>query len=144
MDKLFHAPEKFSFDGPDVAPRWTRWEKEFRTYFIACEIKKKPKEVQVAILLNCAGPEAQEVHEQFTFETDDERKDVDKVLEKFGEYCRPRKHVVFERYKFWCRDQQGEESVDKWVKDLRTIANNCEFGDQESSLLRDKVVFGGP
>ena len=142
MDKLFHAPEKFSFDGPDVAPRWTRWEKEFRTYFIACEIKKKPKEVQVAILLNCAGPEAQEVHEQFTFETDDERKDVDKVLEKFGEYCRPRKHVVFERYKFWCRDQQGEEPVDKWVKDLRTIANNCEFGDQESSLLRDKIVFG--
>ena len=83
MDKLFKAPEKFSFDGPDVAQRWTRWEKEFRTYFKACEFKKKPKDIQVAILLNCAGSEAQEVHEQFEFEEEEDGKSIDKVLEKF-------------------------------------------------------------
>ena len=142
MDKLFRAPEQFSFDGPDVAQRWVRGEKQFRTYFLACEFKKKPNPIQVAILLNCAGPEAQEIHEQFVFENDAEAAKIDNVLLKFGEYCHPRKYTVYERYKFWCRNQIGEEPVDKWVKELRTIAVNCEFGDQEDSLIRDKVVFG--
>ena len=125
-----------------MAQRWTRWEKAFRTYFQAAEYKKKPKETQVAILLNTAGVEAQEIHEQFHFEDAEEAKDINKVVEKFREYCNPRKNTVYERYKFWCRDQIGEELVDKWVKDLRTVAVNCEFGEQEDSLIRDKIVFG--
>ena len=59
MDKLFRPPEPFSFDGAVVAKRWTRWDKAFRTYFKAADFKKKPKDIQVAILLNCAGIEAQ-------------------------------------------------------------------------------------
>ena len=97
MDKLFRGPEVFSFDGPDVAQRWARWEKAFRTFFVASEYKKKPKNIQVAILLNCAGLEAQEVHEQFEFEEEAEADDVDKVLEKLEEYCNPRKSEVYER-----------------------------------------------
>ena len=142
MDKLFRAPEPFSFDGTDVGQRWTRWDKSFRTFFKASEYKKKPKDIQVAILLNCAGAEAQEIHEQFQFENPEEEKDIDVVLQKFEEYCHPRKNTVYERYKFWCRNQSGDEAIDKWVKDLRTIAANCEFGDQENSLIRDKIVFG--
>ena len=34
-------------------------------YFTACEYGKKSKEVQVAVLLNVAGAEAQDVHEHF-------------------------------------------------------------------------------
>ena len=142
MDKLFRAPEPFSFDGPDVAQRWTRWEKSFRTFFTAFEYKKKAKDIQVAILLNCAGTEAQEVHEQFEFENEDATKDIDIVLKKFEDYCNPRKHTVYQRYRFLSRDQKVEEPVDKWVKELRTIAANCEYGDQEKSLIHDKVVFG--
>ena len=128
MDK-FRGPDAFSFDGADVAQRWNRWEKAFRTYFMAAELKKKPKDVQVAILLNCAGTEAQEVHEQFEFEEEVDEKDIEKVLKKFEEYCHPRKNTVYERYRFWCRNQSGDEPVDKWVKDLRTMSTNCEFGD---------------
>ena len=142
MDKLFRSPEAFSFDGTDVAQRWTRWEKGFRTFFIASEYKKKPKDIQVAILLNCAGTEAQEVHETFQFDDEEDKKNIDKVLEKFTEYCNPRKNTVYERYKFNSREQQGDEPVDRWVKDLRTIAVNCEYGDQEDSLIRDRIVFG--
>ena len=134
-------PETFSFDGPDVGQRWTRWDKVFRTYFVACEFKKKPKDIQVAILLNCAGSEAQEIHETFVFETPEEAKDVDRVLEKFNEYCNPGKNTVYERYKFRNRKQQADEPVDKWVKDLKTLANNCEYGDQENSLIRDQIVY---
>lgn len=141
-DKIFRGPDPFSFDGADVSQRWTRWEKAFRTYFKASEYKKKPKDIQVAILLNLAGQEAQEIHEQFVFETEEEEKDIELVLKKFEDYCSPRKNTVYERYKFWCRNQSGDEPVDKWVKDLRTMATNCEFDEQENSLIRDKLVFG--
>ena len=141
MDR-FRAPEPFAFDGPNIAQRWMRWQKQFVTYFTACEISKKTKTVQVSILLHVAGAEAQEVHEQFQFNEDADKDDYTKVLEKFTEYCRPRKNTVYERYRFWSRDQVQDEPVDKWVKDLRTIAIDCEFKEQEDLMIRDKLVFG--
>ena len=31
--------------------------------------------------------------------------------------------------------------IDKWIKDLRTQAKFCEFGDQKDLMIRDKIVF---
>ena len=138
----FKPPEAFTFDGPNIAQRWTRWQKTFVTYFQACELSKKGKKVQVSILLHVAGTDAQEIHEQFQFDEDGDKDDVTKILAKFEEYCRPRKNVVYERYKFWSRDQIDDEPVDKWVKDLRIMAVNCEFNEQEDYMIRDKIVFG--
>ena len=115
------------------------------TYFTACEYGKKSKEVQVAVLLNVAGPEAQDVHEHFQFDAETaaaDKKDYAKLLDMFGEYCNPRKNVVYERFRFWSRDQNRDEHVDNWVKDLRTIAVDCEFEEQEDLMIRDKLVFG--
>ena len=144
MDHL-RLPEPFSFEGPNVAQRWTRWRKQFQTYFTACEYGKKSKDVQVAVLLHSAGQEAQDIHEHFQFDEETaeaDRKNYTKILDKFGDYCRPRKNVVYELYRFWSRDQIQDEHVDNWVKDLRTIAVDCEFGEQEDLMIRDKLVFG--
>ena len=103
MGKLFRAPEPFSFDGPNVAQRW---EKGFRTFFKASEYKKKPKDIQVVILLSCAGTEAQEVHDQFEFENEDAGKDIDILLKRFENYCNPSKHTVYQRYRFLSRNQK--------------------------------------
>ena len=138
----FRAPEPFSFDGPNVAQRWNRWEKQFNTFFTACELVKKDKAVQVAILLHTAGTDAQEIHEQFQFAEEADKKDYAKVLQMFKDYCHPRKNTVYERYCFWSRNQVPDEPVDKWVKDLRTIARDCEFDTQEDNMIRDKIVFG--
>ena len=62
------------------------------------------------------------------------------MLKKFAEYCRPKKNVVFERYRFWSRSQKEDEPFDKWLKDLRLIAKDCEFAE-EDNMLRDIVVF---
>ena len=129
------------FDGSDVAQRWSKWRKSFETYHIAAELSKKSPEVQVAILLHSAGSEAQEIFGQFVFTNEDDSKDIKKVLDHFSTYCNPRKNTVYERYRFWSRNQTEGEAVDKWVKDLKTIASNCEFKD-EDNMIRDKIVFG--
>ena len=135
-------PDVFVFDGPNVSQRWTRWAKQFETYYLAAELSAKAKGVQVAILLNAAGPEAQEIHEQFTYTETQARDDYKIVLAKFEAYCRPRKNVVYERHRFRGRNQVEEEPVDKWVKDLRIIAKDCDFEAQEDSMIRDQIVYG--
>jgi len=83
----------------------------------------------VARLLNAAGTEAQEIHELFTFEAENDKKEYATILEKFSEYCRPKKNVVYERHKFWSRSQKEDEPFDRWLKDLRMIAKDCEFAE---------------
>ena len=137
----FRAPEPFEFDGPDVAQRWSKWRKAFETYFTAAEVTKKTPDVQVAILLHSAGTEAQEIHSQFVFVNEDDKKDVKKVLDHFDTYCKPRKNTVYERYCFYSRKQKEDEAIDKYVKDMKTIAANCEFLELEN-MIRDQTVFG--
>ena len=134
-------PDRFAFEEPNAPQRWARWVKEFETYFVAAELSGKSQEVQVARLLNAAGPEAQEVHDLFVYATEDDKKDYKKVLKKFTEYCRPKKNVIFERHRFWSRSQKEGEAFEWWLKDLRIIAKDCEF-QEEDNMVRDKVVYG--
>jgi len=50
--------------------------------------------------------------------------------------------VVFERFQFWKCSQAPGEAIDGFVTTLRLRAKTCEFGDQEESLIRDRVVLG--
>ena len=136
-------PDAFSFEEPNAPQRWARWEKEFKTFFVAAELNKKDKEVQVARLLNAAGSEAQEVHELFTYAEgkEAEAKDYEKILERFTEYVRPKKNLVYERHRFWSRSQKEDEPFEKWAKELRIIAKDCEF-KEEDHMIRDKILYG--
>ena len=62
------------------------------------------------------------------------------MLDKFTSYCNPQKNIVFERYRFWSKEHTEGEPIDKWVKDVKTIAVNCEFRDEDEQI-RDKIVF---
>ena len=67
---------------------------------------------------------------------------MDEVLSKFKQYCNPRRNTVYERHRFWSRNQGEGETIDQWVTDRKTKASACEFGEQRDLLIRDKVVFG--
>ena len=133
-------PEPFAFEEPNAPQRWARWQKQFVTYFIAAELSEKSKAVQVARLLNAAGPEAQEIHELFTFAENEDREDYALILRKFEEYCRPKKNVIYERFRFWSRWQKEGEPFDHWVKELRLMAKDCEFQEEEN-MIRDQIVY---
>ena len=94
-------PESFQFEEPNAPQRWARWEKQFETYFVASELEGKSKEVQVPRLLNAAGPEAQVVHELFLYDDDEDKKEYTNILKQFSDYCRPKKNLVYETYRFW-------------------------------------------
>jgi hypothetical protein len=114
-------------------------------------VNKKPKNVQVALLLELAGEDSLAIFKSFEYGeiTDADGKkvqesadDYETVLDKFKQYCKPMKNTVYERYRFWSRNQEDKEPVDQWLLDLRALIKDCEFGDQESRMIRDKLVFG--
>ena len=140
--EVLKPPSPMNFKAKNTADAWDRWEARFRNYHKAAELKKKDRDVQVAIMLEVAGPDALAIHKTFKYADDEDQLDYEVILRKFEQYCKPRKNTVFERYIFWGRDQEEGETLDQWLIDLRTQAAICEFGSTEDLMLRDKVVFG--
>ena len=110
--------------------------------YAASELHTKPIATQIAILLNCAGEEARDIFDNFSISLDDENLTTDIVLNRYKVFCNPRRRPVFDTYKFWQRQQAVGELFDKWLTELRLIANNCDFGAFKDRLLRDKILFG--
>ena len=63
-------------------------------------------------------------------------------MERFEQYCEPRKNTIYEGYLFFLRGQESGEPIDKYVTVLRNMADSCEFEDLKDSLIRDRIVFG--
>ena len=124
-----------------IAQNWSRWEREFRTFFATCDLGQKPNETQVAILLSTAGPEAQEINQTLVYANDDKRRDYNVVPGKLRVYCELRENVVFERRRFWSRDQMDNETICQWTTELRTRAAICEFQESDN-MIRDSILFG--
>ena len=103
---------------------------------------KQPKEERTATLLTCLGADALEIVDGLNFANDEERKDIDVVLEKLELFCVGETNEIYERYQFNKRDQESGESIDSYVKSLRTLAKTCNYGSLLDSLIRDRIVVG--
>ena len=122
----FKPPSVLVLEG-NVSEYCKRWKQRFDLYLKASGADKQSEDVKVAILLHCIiGEDALEIFNTFKFdddETEDERlrQKLDNVVQKFVEYCNPRKNTLFERYKFWQRSQNEGEKVDHFVTDLNRM-----------------------
>lgn len=100
----------------------------------------KSGEIKVALLLTIA--QGIQLYNTFEFAEDGDKNNLNNVLEQFDAYCSPKKNEVYERHVFRCRVQQQDESFDSYVTDLRLKVQSCNYGDMQSSILRDQIVFG--
>ena len=121
---------------------WKRWKQRFQLYLKATEADWKDEEIQVAILLHCIGEDGHEAFNTFEFEREEDKKKIYVVLTKFDDYCSPQKNTFFERFKFWNWTQQGAESVDQFVTELKRMIKNCEYTESTDTMVRDRLVFG--
>ena len=98
--------------------------------------------LRVATFITCIGPDALEIHTGLPFQSDDDRQNIDKVLELWQNYCIGKTNVIYERYRFNNRSQEFDESIDAYTTALRTLAETCEFGSLNEDLIRDRLVCG--
>ncbi|XP_074655641.1 uncharacterized protein LOC141909154 [Tubulanus polymorphus] len=76
------------------------------------------------------------------FENAGDENDVGKIIPKFDDFTVGEINVTYERYIFNSRNKKADESVDKYVSDLRTLARTCDFSDLADSLIKDRIVLG--
>lgn len=130
-------------DTGKAAENWKIFAHAWKNYRLALELDKKDESVQVATLLTVIGEDAREVYGTFSWDTAGDDTKHTKVLEKFSEYCEPRKNVPYERYKFNQRGQEPGESYDRYRTALKKLAEGCDFGNiNAEEVMRDRLVFG--
>ena len=103
----------------NISENWKKFKQKYTNYEIATGINKKESATRVATLLTVIGNEAIDVFNTLTWDADGDDTKIDKVLQKFEEYCEPRKNVSYERYKFFSRSQESGETIHQYVTVLR-------------------------
>ena len=82
-----------------------------KVYLAASGASAKDGKIQIAIILNCAGPQVLVVYGSIAWESDDDKHKPDKVLKPLENYCNPRDNEVLESHRFW--NIQYQELFDK-------------------------------
>ena len=135
-------PEPLDLSGGNISANWKKFKQTYANYEIATGISSKDSATRVATLLTVIGNDAIDVFNTLTWDEEGDDKKIDKVLLKFGEHCKPKKNVSYERYKFFSRAQESGESIDQYVTILRKLCETCEFGTSKNSLIKDRIVLG--
>ena len=79
----------------------------------------------------------------FEFGDGESEDSIHDVLNKFEEYCNPRRNTIYERYKFQCRHQKAGESGSCYLTELRVAVDSCDFVTITArEIMRDRFVHG--
>lgn len=135
------VPSKLCMEG-SLTQNWKKFHRQWENYEVASRLNKEDAEYRCAVLLACIGEEGMEVYDGMQFNGGENKKDINVVLQKFQDFCVGSTHEAFETYKFHTRNQDSSESIEAYVAALRKLAKNCNFGEMEDRMLRDRIVVG--
>ena len=139
--EMLNTPKAMTFTG-NVADNWKRFKQRFELYRLASGAHIKDDNMQVPLLLHVMGDEALEVYNSFSFDTEAAKNKYETVIEKFEEFCTPKKNVILERFYFNKASQETNEDFDHFVTRVKNLASTCEFSTLLNSLIRDRIVVG--
>lgn len=131
-------PAAFNF----TAEEWPKWKRCFERYRIASGLDKQEEATQVNTLLYVMGDAAEDIFASFSWTTVTDAGKYAPVVAKFEAHFIPRRNVIHERYMFYKRHQQPDESVDAFITALYTLSEHCEFGTNRDEQIRDHIVLG--
>ena len=93
-------------------------------------------------MLYTMGPNAEDVL-MFIGVTDDDRKDYQKVVDKFNEFYKVRRNIILERARFNRWDQLPSETAEEYITVLYSMIDACKYDKKyKDEMLRDRLVVG--
>ena len=126
----------------NIAENWKRWKQVSDSFEIASRLNQQENQVRVATFITCIGSDALEVYNSLSFESDEDKIIMSKVLELMEKHCIGQTNVIYERYCFNNRNQETGESFDAYLTALKALAKTCNFGSLKDELIRDRIVCG--
>lgn len=100
-------------------------------------------DIQSSPVSSLSGRGALKVYNGLSFESEEDRQNLSKILEKLEEYAIGEVNETYERYVFNSRNQGASESIEAYITELRKLMKTCNFCDcLKDTLLRDRIVLG--
>ena len=139
MDKLRQQPELdfTSYEG-NLSERWKRWRQTMNLYMDVC-LKGATEKEKCSAFLYVIEQDGRDIDNTFQFAEDGINK-ITLLIQKFEDYCTPKRNTTMERYKFNKRAQGETESVDQYITELWLLAKNCIFGDLQDESIWDRII----
>ena len=132
------GPGKLNYAAQDLRAEWKRWSRGFKTWLIGTERDKKKEEVKLSLLLTMMGSEGQDVFETFDF--DEGEQTLDAAMTMFEAHFAGTANVTMTRFRFFGYTQDNH-SFAEFLTGLKSLANDCEFGELRDSLIKDMIVL---
>jgi len=147
-----NKPGALVLSGENVLESWRKWFRSFQRYLEATGFQIADDRQKVAVFLNLAGDEAEDVLDRLKLVPNCkvDYDDYERMVEIFENYCatassshsRMNNARYHQRFCFFNRSQSPKESINSFVTDLKRLAQDCYFGDQQESLICDRIIGG--
>ncbi|XP_058810974.1 uncharacterized protein K02A2.6-like [Topomyia yanbarensis] len=139
-------PESLKLDG-NLRENVELWKDAFETYIIASGVEGLSERVKIATFKSALGPDARKIFNLWPLD-EGERNTVAACLESLSTHLIPQKNVKLARYEFnQCRqepeDSSGNaENMTSFINRARALVKDCQYGNLEDEMLRDKIITG--
>ncbi|XP_032241511.2 uncharacterized protein K02A2.6-like [Nematostella vectensis] len=134
-------PQKLETRG-SLANNWKTFKRLWINYEIASQLDKQRMELRTATLISCIGPEALEIYDGLPFANEEDKTNINRIMELMEAHCVGETNEIYERYLFNRRNQENGESVESFIAALRSLAKTCNYGELQDGMIRDRIVVG--
>ena len=83
----------------------------------------------MSYLLIWVGQKGRDIYNTWTDITDEDKSKLKTYYDRFEAHVSQRANPVFARFKFHSRFQGLSETAEKFITDLRILAQDCDFKD---------------
>ncbi|KAL3969421.1 ER membrane protein complex subunit 3 [Sarotherodon galilaeus] len=109
-------------------------------FFVANDIKEEEK--KRAVLLSCVGTQTYALIRNLLSPVKPGDRSYAELVGLLDNHFHPKPSEIVQRWKFNTWNRRPEESVGDYVAELRKLAQDCNFGDSLTVMLRDRLVCG--
>ncbi len=109
-------------------------------FFVANDVETTEK--KLAILLSCVGAQTYTLMRNLLSPDKPGVKSFEELVSLLKKHFNPIPSEIVQRWKFNSRNRCHDESIVECVAELRKLAQDCNFGDTLTVMLRDRLVCG--
>lgn len=138
---LLKPPSEFNMNVENKAEAWKKWKRQFQFFTDASGLSEEQPKVQVGTLMTCLGEGVLDIYDTFEFE-DGEEDQIQIVLSKFEEVFKMEKGNETQERQIFYTMKQGSKKFNDFLSELQIQAKKCNFGEAQSSMIRDQIIRG--
>ena len=121
-------------------------EEDFETYLSRVKLYFEANDIddkkQKSVFLTLLGPKVFGLAKTLCAPQTLDKCSLDDITKALTSHYTPKVIVIYERYKFYSRNQEQGETIKDFVAKLRELASTCKFKDSLDDMLRDRFVMG--